>query len=113
VATKVVNIRHAEFDIYIGRAGKGQDGSFGNPVAMGKKCPECGETHTTGASTLPCYTLFFYRQMQNDPQFKAKVESLKDKTLGCFCVPKGGANPKSMVCHGQVIAWYLDNNKEI
>ena len=29
--TEVVNIRHAACDVYIGRAGHGEDGYFGNP----------------------------------------------------------------------------------
>lgn len=30
--TKVVNIRKDDNDVYIGRAGKGQEGYFGNPT---------------------------------------------------------------------------------
>jgi len=29
--TKVVNIKHSKYDVYCGRAGKGQDGYFGSP----------------------------------------------------------------------------------
>ena len=34
--TRVVNIRYEECDVYIGRAGKGCDGYFGNPYYLGK-----------------------------------------------------------------------------
>ena len=32
--TRVVNIRKEAYDVYIGRAGKGQDGYFGNPFRL-------------------------------------------------------------------------------
>jgi hypothetical protein len=33
--TVVVNLNKEPFDVYIGRAGRGQDGYFGNPFRMG------------------------------------------------------------------------------
>jgi len=33
--TVVVNIYQEQFDVYIGRAGRGEDGYFGNPFRMG------------------------------------------------------------------------------
>jgi len=33
--TVVVNINKEPFDIYIGRAGRGEDGYFGNPFRIG------------------------------------------------------------------------------
>lgn len=33
--TVVVNINKESFDVYIGRAGRGQDGYFGNPFRIG------------------------------------------------------------------------------
>ncbi|GHV10010.1 hypothetical protein FACS1894162_2160 [Bacteroidia bacterium] len=33
--TKVVNIKNSRCDVYIGRAGRGQDGYFGNPFRLG------------------------------------------------------------------------------
>ena len=32
----VVNLRSSAFDVYIGRAGHGQDGRFGNPFVVGR-----------------------------------------------------------------------------
>ena len=32
--TEVVNIRHAACDVYIGRAGHGEDGYFGHPFRL-------------------------------------------------------------------------------
>ena len=33
--TRVVNIREEDYDVYIGRAGRGMDGYFGNPFRLG------------------------------------------------------------------------------
>ena len=57
--TVVVNIKKEHFDVYIGRAGRGEDGYFGNPFRMGQ-----------------------------DSEFKHRVLALKGKRLGCFCKPK-------------------------
>ena len=40
--TLVVNLNHSKYDVYIGRAGHGLDGPFGNPCRVGSRCPECG-----------------------------------------------------------------------
>ncbi len=91
--TKVVNIALGHrYDVYIGRAGKGQDGYFGNPFRLGP-----GESR--GAS-LEKYRVYFYNRLATDPEFKRRIHALKGKTLGCFCKP----HP----CHGDIIAEYLD-----
>jgi hypothetical protein len=76
-------------------AGKGQDGYFGNEVAVGKQCPECGQVHTTGGSTPACYEKRARRRIKNDIQFAARLKFLRGKTLACFCAP----GP----CHGDVL----------
>lgn len=102
--TRVVNINREPYDVYIGRAGKGQDGYFGNPIQFNEKCPECGRIHkdnSTGREELvECYRYWFWRKIKNDPEFKRRIEELKGKTLGCFCKPKP--------CHGDIIAFYLE-----
>lgn len=90
--TKVVNIYKDKYDVYIGRKGRNQDGYFGNPFPL-KKGEERG-------STIEKYKEYFYKRLKEDSEFKNKIESLKGKTLGCFCKPK--------TCHGDVIAEYLD-----
>lgn len=91
--TKVVNIFKEPYDVYIGRAGKGQDGYFGNPFKLEKGEPR--------GSTLVKYEEYFLKRMLNDAEFKERVLSLKGKTLGCFCKPNE--------CHGDIIKKYLDN----
>ena len=77
--TRVVNINKESYDIYIGRAGRGQDGYIGNPVRL--------ERGALKGSTLEAYKTYFMNRLDNDPQFKQKVHELKGKTLGCFCKP--------------------------
>jgi hypothetical protein len=90
--TKVVNIKHSRYDIYCGRAGKGQDGYFGNPFRVG--------IDGTRDECIIKYRNYFGRRMLMDNQFAKRIHELKDKTLGCFCKPKP--------CHVDVIAEYLD-----
>lgn len=97
--TQVVNIRLAKCDMYIGRAGYGEDGYFGNPVYVGKPCPRCGQTHMDRGSTLPCYRAYFYERLASDPEFYQRVAALRGLVLGCFCKP----NP----CHGDVIIEWI------
>lgn len=102
--TLVVNLRRSHYDVYIGRAGKGQSGYFGNPVAVGRDCPICDEIHDTGEETLPCYEIYLQARLVADPEFKQRVDKLRGKTLGCFCKPKP--------CHGDVLASYVDSLEE-
>ena len=91
--TKVVNLKKEKYDVYIGRAGRGQDGYFGNPFTL-----SAGQSR--GAS-LDKYRSYFYERLKNDHEFRNRIHGLKGKTLGCFCKP----HP----CHGDIIAEYLDS----
>ena len=99
--TRVVNLHHHAFDVYIGRAGKGFEGLFGNPCRAGAVCPECSERHADGDSTLLCFERYFLRRVEHDTLFREAVLSLRGKTLGCFCFPRP--------CHGNVIANFVDS----
>ena len=92
---KVVNLHKEKYDVYIGRAGRGHDGYFGNPIAIGRTCSECGEKHTRGG-TLVCYEGWLWKRIKEDSEFKKRVMQLRGKTLGCFCKPKA--------CHGDILA---------
>lgn len=98
--TTVVNLRRDDFDVYIGRAGMGCDGYFGNPFRCREPCARCGHVHMTVGSTIPCFKAYFYERLASDPEFKERVEALRGKVLGCFCKPKP--------CHGDIIAKYLN-----
>ena len=91
--TKVVNIKLHRYDVYIGRAGKGEDGYFGNPF---RRAP--GEPHGV---TLEKFREWFHNRLETDPVYRERIHALKGKTLGCFCKP----HP----CHGDIIAEYLNS----
>ncbi|GHV40817.1 hypothetical protein FACS1894179_07980 [Bacteroidia bacterium] len=94
--TTVVNIRTSAFDVYIGRAGKGQDGYFGNPFRL-----RYGDDR---GATIERYRKYFHDRLETDPEFKRRIHELKGKILGCFCKP--------YPCHGDVIAEYLNSMRE-
>lgn len=94
------------YDVYIGRAGRGEDGYFGNPYARAERCCRCGDVHLTATSTLPCFERYFLERLGSDPEYRARVRGLKGKVLGCFCLP--GAP-----CHGRVMARWLDRPEEV
>ncbi len=89
--TTVVNLRREAFDVYIGRAGKGQDGYFGNPF----------DVRQHGASAMPKFIDYFHKRLVSDHEFHTRVLALRGKRLGCFCKPRD--------CHGDVIATYVND----
>ena len=99
--TIVVNIHKNDYDVYIGRQGKGKDGYFGNPIKINEKCFVCENVHTKSGDTINCFEKFFYMRLEIDEDYKNKILSLSGKRLGCFCKPKN--------CHGDIIANYLNN----
>lgn len=109
--TTVVNIKrlplHDQFDmrpgdVYIGRAGHGKTGTFGNPFVVGKMCSRCHRYHATRESTLPCYEAYLNERAEKDSNFRAELLNLRNKRLGCFCKPDA--------CHGDVIVRWLERN---
>lgn len=105
--TRVINIHSgAAYDVYIGRAGKGLDGCFGNPIRFDLPCPVCERRHprtTTGrADMLACYKRWFWERINTDEEFRRRCAALQGKTLGCFCKQPD----RDVLCHGDVItAW--------
>lgn len=75
---KVVHCKKEPFDIYIGRPSK-----WGNPFAIGKD--------GTRKEVIDKYREWIKTQ----PQLLVEISTLKGKTLGCWCKPKG--------CHGDVL----------
>jgi hypothetical protein len=87
--TRVVNIQNDRCEVYIGRGGP-----FGNPYVIGK--------HGDRTEVIRKFRVYFYDRLKKDPDWKAKVEKLKGKTLGCFCFPK--------LCHGTILAEFIDGS---
>lgn len=107
---KVIHIRDwtkSANQIYIGRAGKGQDGYFGNPSVKGQTCVICSQVHIKGGDTLSCFRLYFNRRIVQDNDFLQAILSLRDKELVCFCKPKDGFT-SDIICHGQIIKEFLE-----
>lgn len=90
----VVNLRSEEYDVYIGRAGRGQDGYFGNPYRLGRD--------GSGEDVLRKYQAYFLDRLDTEPEFRRRVLGLKGKRLGCFCKP----GP----CHGDIIAAWVNEH---
>lgn len=106
---KVVSIYRDQYDVYIGRAGKGQDGYFGNPIRVGEYCKCCRSIHVSPGSTIPCFTKYFLNRINTDSEFRTRVLALKGLTLGCFCAPAGGLTASDEHrCHGQPILKWLE-----
>ena len=94
--TVVVNINKEPFDIYIGRAGRGENGYFGNPFRMG--------SGISREDAVQKFQKYFTERIQKDSEFKRRILALKGKRLGCFCKPKA--------CHGDVIADWLNKMEQ-
>ncbi len=99
--TKVISMRGlpAGWDaddqyVYIGRAGKGVEGYFGNPFPM-------VPGQSTREESIDAFRVHFNERMESDPEFKARVLALQGKKLVCFCKP--------LACHGDVIAEHLNS----
>lgn len=90
--TRVVNLRRERYDVYIGRAGQGEDGYFGNPYRL--------SAYGRRPELLELYRAWFLERIERDPVFRARILELRGKVLGCFCKPQA--------CHGDVIAEWLD-----
>lgn len=94
--TVVVNIHTEPFDVYIGRAGRGQDGYLGNPFHIGQG--------TSRQDAVQRFQKYFAERIEKDSEFKRRILALKGKRLGCFCKPKA--------CHGDVIADWLNKMEQ-
>lgn len=90
-STTVVNIHHLDIGwkeddsfVYVGRAGHGLDGYFGNRFRA-----EDGDAITK-------FGAWARERIEIDDDYRDRVKSLYGRTLVCFCKPKP--------CHGDVLA---------
>lgn len=97
--TKVVNFYKEPFDVYIGRAGKGQSGLYGNPFALKDGSRE---------DAIDKFREYFYHRISVDAEYHKAVLQLRGKILGC----PGGCKP-NLACHGDIYAEYLNNLEDI
>ena len=73
--------------IYIGRPS-----TFGNPFRLGRD----GDR----GQVIRKFEKYFLRRVKADPSFRAQIEALRGRDLGCFCAP--------LPCHGEVIRAWLE-----
>lgn len=90
--TRVVHVKEAPFDVYIGRqmgVGSEYQGSiWQNPFKV-------------DATTLRDESVArFYEHAKNNPELMAKVHTLKGRTLGCWCKSRENHD---LLCHGDVL----------
>jgi hypothetical protein len=93
----VVNVRHAPFDVYVGRTMSGRwahlrDTGWGNPFR--------------GVDAVGRYSTW----VQDQPDLMARLPELRGQVLGCWCAPPSGlTGDDPWICHGQVLAWLVDH----
>lgn len=75
--------------VYIGRAGKGLSGPWGNPY-----------TGLPREESIATYEKWMAVRLMLEPQLRTDVARLSGKTLVCFCFP--------LPCHGDVLARLAD-----
>lgn len=84
--TIVVNLRHSEYDIFIGRGSK-----WGNPFHIGKD--------GSRADVIRKHREWFTGQKH----LMDAIEELRGKRLGCYCSPKP--------CHGSFYVELLEGKR--
>lgn len=93
--TKVVNLNHEPYDVYIGRGSK-----WGNPYTTIKdRNTLASEVVETSKEAISRYK----EHVLNSPELINSLHELEGKTLGCFCKPKP--------CHGDVLLELLTVRK--
>ena len=92
MTTRVVHVRHAKFDRYIGRAfAEFASSDYGNPFHL--------NPYASREDVILEFVVYWYAPEQKWLRDLAVLE-LTGTTLGCWCKPK--------LCHGDIIAGYLD-----
>ena len=87
MTTRVVNLHHEAYDVYIGRPGKAQTAAecpWGNPFVIGRD--------GTREEVIAKYREWIVDQ----PDLMAALPELRGKVLACYCAP--------LPCHGDVLA---------
>lgn len=85
--TKVVNLRYAPYDVYIGRANRSRglrESKWANPFIIGKD--------GTRAEVIEKYKQYILDRPDLVQDCKRE---LKGKRLGCWCMPSS--------CHGEIL----------
>ena len=78
----------------------------GGPIFMVDRSSEFGspfkpDAYTSHDACIDRFKVYFLTRVRTEPAFRARVLTLRGKTLGCWCLP-------TKRCHAQVIADWLD-----
>jgi hypothetical protein len=91
--TRVVNVKHEECDVYIGRAMPGFSASiFRNRFRSG--------IDGTRSEVIAMFKADLLERLKNDPVLRAELEKLRGKRIGCWCKPRN--------CHGDILVEILE-----
>jgi len=92
----VVNLKRDKFDIYIGRAGYGREGSiFANNFVIGRD--------GTREQVIEKYEADLRIRLSRNPALVTTLLALEGKVLGCFCKPHA--------CHGDILVKLISEYK--
>ena len=108
IRSEVVNMENARtWDVNIGRADGGsadmgntdpvEPGWLGNPYPLAHGY--------TREQAVDLFREDFIEKLRGDDGFRAAVDKLEGKTLGCYCKPEA--------CHGDVIVAYLRGELDV
>jgi hypothetical protein len=93
--TRLVNLKHEDYDIYIGRGSK-----WGCPYTIIKDRPTLAkEIVATKEEALSKYKEYVLAS----PELMESLDELDGKVLGCFCKPEK--------CHGDILLELLGQKK--
>ena len=87
---RVVDCRHSDYDVYIGRGRdprSGEPGEWGNPFPTG--------ADGSRLEVIEKYRCWLWAEIQAERIDVAALAALHGKTLGCWCAPRR--------CHGEVL----------
>jgi hypothetical protein len=100
--TYVVHAKKYKYDVYIGRPSKWE-----NPYTH----KELNKTRAIVQAPTRKEAIKNYEKYFLESGLVNEIEELRGKVLGCWCCNKpADGSEKSFLCHGQVIAKYLNSD---
>jgi hypothetical protein len=91
--------------VHCKKAPKGGFVYIGRPHVLGNPFPlDDPKDAEKRALVIEQYRVWFLERVENDDSFRAAVEAVRGRDLGCWCVPRA--------CHGDVILEWLEEHPE-
>lgn len=94
--TSVVNLKHSDYDVYIGRGSK-----WGNPYTSKESKIAKFKVKTREEAIAKYKEYILYGEGNH---LLKELHELKGKKLGCFCKP--------LKCHGDILVELLDDSEK-